>query len=964
MPEAATAEVPKKKAPPPKKNVHYGLDFDVIYPGAPANQLNVELAVYKDRLESKDPQCKRLPREFHFRKAFDIVWPKFQWNQWCELMIWAWCNFRVICVIGHTRASKCLAKGTPVLKYDGTILPVEEVKVGDVLMGDDSKPRNVLSLARGREMMYRIKAKRGDGWVCNGSHILTLKASHNKRHSKGHFTHLRGEERQITAAEFATKGPYFRSTWKQYQVGVSFPELVGPLECDPYAYGVWLAEGTRRLPSITATEGPMTRAWCQYWEIRGARISVNRSGSCPTWFARFRNRKKYPAYKSSTTGNPCTAFHNKSGKTGRDRFIIHDFKVASERERLELLAGYLDGDGCITRGVSATFQSVSRRLAEDIQFVARSLGFGCSLYERKTSCKSRNYIGTAWQGRISGDITRIPMLEKLMRARPRENYDPLCQTIQAEPIGEGNYYGFSVDGNQKFLLGDFTVTHNSYFFSFLVLLDYLAASPMTATTLTTTKFDALKTRMWGDMMRAIEAIENPTIQQGIEMMFKITNTSNEMKFASASESHGDDKFMIQGVATDSADKSAGKIRGQHADRRRIVGDEAQDIAPVIYKAIANAISAPDFVGGLLSNPVERNSDFGKWCKPKNGWGSIHDTDLVWETETPGGVCLHFDGLQSPNIKAGKTLFPYLLDQAYIDFIRKQFGEDSLEWWMYIRGFFPPDGIVSRVWPSATIEKAKASIDFDFPPYACASLDPAYEYDDPVLTIALMGRGRDSRPCCVTKKQIRISLKQSDTMTKDRQLANETARICAEEQVLPENFICDTTGNGRSVYALLFEAPPGKWGGSRIQKVEYGGSATDRPLRLNDTKPSNEQVKYFVAELWFRASYLAADGILCGFNNLDPKCEDDLTARRYTIKQDGDRKVMVVETKDEMKKRLGRSPDYGDSLCQLGELMVRKGLLGEIMPSGGGGANRWAEHRKQARKANSRFSEKKEFSFRG
>lgn len=492
-----------------------------------------------------------------------------------------------------------------------------------------------------------------------------------------------------------------------------------------------------------------------------------------------------------------------------------------------------------------------------------------------------------------------------------------------------------------------TRASKSYFFSYMVLLDYLGAAPMTATTLTTTKFDALKTRMWGDMMRAIEAIEHPALQAVIQNLFKITNTSNEMKFASASESHGDDKFMIQGVATDSADKSAGKIRGQHADRRRIVGDEAQDIAAAIYMAFANAVSAPDFVGGLLSNPVEKASEFGKWCEPKNGWSSIHDTDLFWETKTPGGICLHFDGLQSPNIKAGKTIFPYLLTQDYVDFIRKQYGEDSLEWWMYIRGFFPPDGTVSRVWPNATIEKAKTDQEFDFPPRMWASLDPAYEYDDPVLTFAMSGRNRMGRPLCKVKKQVRISLKQSADVTKDRQLADETKRLCIEEGVNPEDFICDTTGNGRSVFALLFES----WS-KKIHKLEYGGSATDRPLRLDDKKPASEQVKYFVAELWFRASYLAADGILCGFNNLDSKGVDDLTARRYTLKQDGDHKAMMVETKDEMKKRLGRSPDYGDSVCQLGELMVRKGLLGEITKAKNPKAN--ADARQRAIKAAARY----------
>ncbi len=496
----------------------------------------------------------------------------------------------------------------------------------------------------------------------------------------------------------------------------------------------------------------------------------------------------------------------------------------------------------------------------------------------------------------------------------------------------------------------------SFFFSHLALLDYLASPMNTATTLTTTKFDALKTRMWGDMMRAIESIEHPVIKAGVQTLFRVTNSSNELKFQqSAKDVHGDDKFMIQGVATDSADKSAGKIRGQHADRRRIIGDEAQDIASAIYMAFANAISAPDFVGVLLSNPVEKLSDFGNWCRPKAGWGSINDTDIHWETDTPGGICLHFDGLQSPNIKSGKDIFPFMLTQSYVDFVRTRFGEGSLEWWCFIRGFFPPDGVVARVWPDSTQEKARKGCEFDFPPTPVASLDPAYEYDDPVLTLGLLGRSREGKPCCMVTKQTRIQFKlDPKVVTKDRQLANETMRLCREYGVTAENFICDTTGNGRSVYALMFES----WG-PKIQKLEYGGSATDRPLRLDDGKPSNEQVKYFVAELWFRASYLAADGMLCGLGNLDPKCAEDLSSRRYTLRQDGDRgKVMVVETKEEMKKRLGRSPDYGDSLCQIGELMVRKGLLGEVMGARGGGKSQWEQLKALARKAAARYKEDK------
>jgi hypothetical protein len=503
-----------------------------------------------------------------------------------------------------------------------------------------------------------------------------------------------------------------------------------------------------------------------------------------------------------------------------------------------------------------------------------------------------------------------------------------------------------------------TRASKTYFTAHLVLLDYLAAEDRTATTLTTTKFDALKARMWGDLMRAAESMPHQLFEN-FEKQFKITSTTNEMNMtAITTGQHGGDKFMIQGVATDSADKSAGKIRGQHADRRRIVGDEAQDIAEAIYTAFSNAMSAPDFIGVLLSNPVDRNTPFGKWCKPKGGWDAIADTTVHWETEKPHGICLHFDGLQSPNLKLGEDRFPFLFTRAYCETIRAVNGEDSLEWWMYVRGFFPPDGLVPRVFPSSTLARGEAAPSFDFPPTPVASLDPAYESDDCVLTLGVLSTLRTGIPCIRATQSIKIKLKEGPGADpKEYQIAHEVMRICGEEHITPENFIMDTTGNGRGVYAVLLT----EW--SRlVQKIEYGGEATMRPLRLSDPKPANEQVRYFVAELWFRASFLMQEGMLCGLKQLDEKTIEDLNSRRYTVKQFGEIKLMVVETKAEMKARLGRSPDFGDSYVQFGELMVRKGLLKGVVdakPKATG--SRWDHFKKLAKKASSRFSEAQEYS---
>ena len=66
-----------------------------------------------------------------------------------------------------TGKGKCLAKGTPVLMFDGRVLPVEKVRVGDRLMGPDSTPRTVGSLAHGEEEMFRVTPVKGDSYKVN-----------------------------------------------------------------------------------------------------------------------------------------------------------------------------------------------------------------------------------------------------------------------------------------------------------------------------------------------------------------------------------------------------------------------------------------------------------------------------------------------------------------------------------------------------------------------------------------------------------------------------------------------------------------------------------------------------------------------------------------------------------------------------------------------------------------------------
>lgn len=485
----------------------------------------------------------------------------------------------------------------------------------------------------------------------------------------------------------------------------------------------------------------------------------------------------------------------------------------------------------------------------------------------------------------------------------------------------------------------------TYTMAHCALLDYLADPNNTLTSLATVTFEGLSLRMWADLQRAAETAKGLDIRA----LLHVQSTTNKLRvYPKSASREASEKFQIHGIAVTQSKDAEGRIRGGHAPRRRIFLDEAQDIANPIFEACINPMSAPDAKCVLLTNPVEWASKFGEWCEPEDGKNSVDASQLSWPLKKfKDGICLHFDGLQSPNVKAGKNLFTGLLTQDNIDEVKRVHGEDSVQWWALIRGFFPPDGMVARVFPSQVIAAGKPPKIFDFRPGHCASLDPAFEHDQCVMHYGELGHPVFGAPGhminCLSSETLKLSVSPGSE-PKDYQIAHHVMRECKARGIPPKHFILDGTGGGRGVVAILQK----EWS-IDIQVVNYGGAATDRPLRWDNPAKASEHYQWFISELYFRAAEYVRDGLIGGISNLDPKTEEDLSARRYELKQGSKGQLQVVETKAEMKKRLGRSPDHGDAFVQFGELLCRLGtFVGHRHGSALTVSGKWDKQRERAK----------------
>lgn len=348
-----------------------------------------------------------------------------------------------------TGAGKCLAKGTKVLMFDGTIKKVEDVQIGDQLMGDDSTPRTVLSLAHGNEEMYRVTPVKGEPYVVNKSHVLSLRATGNSIKHVDHYADLRSYTFDslgtidIPLTEYLSLAKSAKNVLKGYRVDVNFSSSEVPI--DPYFLGLWLGDGRSDGPTICTPDQEIIDYLNQFAKSIGYIVT------------------KYPEPSAADSYGIITA----SGKSNElkdklrmlnllnNKHIPLIYKANSREVRLAVLAGLIDTDGYLGNNY---YEIVSKFkvLAEDIAFLARSLGLAA--YIKNKEVNGVIYYRTT----ISGHVDMIPTRVRRKTASVRlQKKNALVTGITVEPIGEGEYFGFTLDGNGRFLLDDFTVTHNT-----------------------------------------------------------------------------------------------------------------------------------------------------------------------------------------------------------------------------------------------------------------------------------------------------------------------------------------------------------------------------------------------------------------------------------------------------------------------------------------------------------------------
>lgn len=352
----------------------------------------------------------------------------------------------------------CHVAGTQVVLHDGSTKAVENVAVGDQLMGPDGSPRAVLELRRGTDEMLRITPIKGEPFVVNQHHILNLSRSGA---SDGRWL---PSEINIKVHDFLSLSTPAQGRWKIRHPGcVEFSSHKVEHTVPPYFLGLWLGDETECRAEITTADP----------EIRDYTYEIAASYGMSVTSQRKTDSVCESLVITGGPGNRSNPLLNELRDIGviDNKHIPQTYLLASEEDRLQLLAGVIDTDGGYETanwrgntkfkktGWKGCFEVVQKRmgLSRQILFLARSLGFGAVI-------KSKVVKGeTYWRIRIFGDINRIPTrLPRKQSLVGTSNKNHLLTGIKKiEYVGKDFYYGFTISSDHLYITDDFFVHHNS-----------------------------------------------------------------------------------------------------------------------------------------------------------------------------------------------------------------------------------------------------------------------------------------------------------------------------------------------------------------------------------------------------------------------------------------------------------------------------------------------------------------------
>lgn len=320
----------------------------------------------------------------------------------------------------------------------------------------------------------------------------------------------------------------------------------------------------------------------------------------------------------------------------------------------------------------------------------------------------------------------------------------------------------------------------------------------------------------------------------------------------------DEDWFAIGFTTGDGEGAMEAFAGWHAKNMLVIVDEASGVHPRVFEAIEGAMAGGATVRLILiGNPTRNNGDFAEAFK-----------DPIYNK-------IHISAFDVPNVQKRMQLITGLATWEWVQEMKSKYGEDSDIYRVRVLGEFPQHEVDTLI----SIDSVSQAIDAEREIYGedeYVLLDPARFGNDKAAFVYRKGN----------YAMVLEEIASSDTMTLAGKMVNWLEKYPKAQGRI------DIIGLGAGIFDRLKELPKVR---NRVVGVNVSVAAGDKEHYGNMRVESWDLMR-----LWLR------DAIL-------EKHEGwyELSKPKMKIRSDG---KMMLESKEEMRKRGVSSPNIGDALA--------------------------------------------------
>lgn len=316
-------------------------------------------------------------------------------------------------------------------------------------------------------------------------------------------------------------------------------------------------------------------------------------------------------------------------------------------------------------------------------------------------------------------------------------------------------------------------------------------------------------------------------------------------------------------AKTSSKENTEALAGVHADWVMIPVDEASGVEEPIFETMEGALTSGNILVFLISNGTRSIGYF---------YDTHHKNAERWQNYS-------FNSEESPRV-----------DQKYIDSIVAQYGSDSVQYAIRVKGSFPNEGIMDD---SGYVQLFNAN-DLHIVPY-----DTQWKPVGRVVgALDASGEGQDESEWAV-RDRMRAAIVAEEKISTPSSMAIKSLTVCDKFDIDPIDFVIDAFGKGQDVgmeIALATSKQKRPW---RVSPINTGEPCDDESDKLQFI--NIRAMIYYKMMLACRAGLELMDS---------PGLRDELLSIRFKRTAKGRIQIMDKVT---MKKLGFKSPNKADAL---------------------------------------------------